>query len=110
MRIVVLILFVGIALAACGAAADPAPPIDPSIPAETPNLEPTQPPADPEVPVGKPPTLDPDLVNPRVEEFDSYLPPRLIGLGGEGLQGIPGSSSYDWAWIDFYPNSEFYSP
>ncbi len=31
-------------------------------------------------------------------------------LGGEGLQGIPGSSSYDWAWNDFYPNSEFYSP
>ncbi len=31
-------------------------------------------------------------------------------LSGEGLQAIPGSSSYDWAWNDFYPNSEFYSP
>jgi hypothetical protein len=30
-------------------------------------------------------------------------------LRGEGLQGIPGSSSYDWAWRDFYPESEFYS-
>ena len=31
-------------------------------------------------------------------------------LSGEGLQGVPGSSSYDWAWRDFYPDSEFYSP
>jgi len=31
-------------------------------------------------------------------------------LRGEALQGIPGTSSWDWAWRDFYPNSEFYSP
>lgn len=31
-------------------------------------------------------------------------------LQGEGLQSVPGSSSYDWAWRDFYPNAEFYSP
>ena len=31
-------------------------------------------------------------------------------LSGEGLQGVPGSSSYDWAWRDFYPDSEFYTP
>lgn len=31
-------------------------------------------------------------------------------LRGEALQGVPGTSSYDWAWRDFYPNSEFYSP
>jgi len=26
--------------------------------------------------------LDPELINPRVEEFESYLPPRLLGLDG----------------------------
>jgi hypothetical protein len=31
-------------------------------------------------------------------------------LIGEGLQGVPGSSSYDWAWLDFFPESEFYAP
>ncbi|GMR10248.1 MAG: hypothetical protein BMS9Abin28_1069 [Anaerolineae bacterium] len=31
-------------------------------------------------------------------------------LRGEALQGVPGTSSWDWAWRDFYPNSEFYSP
>ncbi len=31
-------------------------------------------------------------------------------LRGEALQGVPGSSSYDWAWRDFYPDAEFYSP
>jgi len=31
-------------------------------------------------------------------------------LLGEALQGVPGTSSYDWAWRDFYTNSEFYSP
>ncbi len=80
MRIVIFIA--GLTLAACGAAADPAPPIDLSTPAETPNLEPDQPPADPELPAEKPPTLDPDLVNPRVDDFDSYVPPQLIGLDG----------------------------
>ncbi len=31
-------------------------------------------------------------------------------LRGTALQAVPGSSSYDWAWRDFYPNSEFYTP
>ena len=29
-------------------------------------------------------------------------------LKGEGLQPIPSSSSYDWAWLDFYPESPIY--
>jgi len=37
--------------------------------------------ADPEVPVESA-VLDPGLVNRRVEEFDSYVPPQLIGLDG----------------------------
>jgi hypothetical protein len=31
-------------------------------------------------------------------------------LTGEGLLEIPSLSSYDWAWRDFYPDTEFYSP
>ena len=31
-------------------------------------------------------------------------------LEGEGLQPVPSLSSYDWAWLDFYPNTEFYEP
>ena len=29
-------------------------------------------------------------------------------LKGEGLQPVPSSSSYDWAWLDFYPESPIY--
>jgi hypothetical protein len=29
---------------------------------------------------------------------------------GEVLQQIPGSTSYDWAWQDFYPTAKFYRP
>lgn len=29
-------------------------------------------------------------------------------LKGEGLQAVPGSTSYDWAWLDFYPDTAFY--
>jgi len=29
-------------------------------------------------------------------------------LAGKSLKPIPSLSSYDWAWVDFYPNSEFY--
>jgi hypothetical protein len=38
------------------------------------------------------------------------------GLAVEGplrdsvLQGVPSSTAYDWAWRDFYPDSEFYTP
>lgn len=31
-------------------------------------------------------------------------------LKGESLQPVPGSTSFDWAWLDFYPESAFYSP
>lgn len=31
-------------------------------------------------------------------------------LAGEALQAVPGSSSFDWAWRDFYPEAIFYSP
>jgi hypothetical protein len=31
-------------------------------------------------------------------------------LKGQSLQPVPSSSAYDWAWTDFYPDSEFYSP
>jgi hypothetical protein len=29
-------------------------------------------------------------------------------LSGQGLREIPYVSSYDWAWLDFYPESDFY--
>jgi hypothetical protein len=31
-------------------------------------------------------------------------------LKGESLQPVPSSSSYDWAWADFYPETEFFVP
>jgi hypothetical protein len=31
-------------------------------------------------------------------------------LRGEALQAIPGSTAYDWAWLDFYPDTDFYTP
>ena len=31
-------------------------------------------------------------------------------LKGQSLQPVPGSTSYDWAWEDFYPGTEFYIP
>jgi hypothetical protein len=31
-------------------------------------------------------------------------------LAGESLQPVPSSSAYDWAWSDFYPESEIYQP
>ncbi len=31
-------------------------------------------------------------------------------LKGESLQPIPSSSAYDWAWLDFYPQADFYDP
>ncbi len=39
-----------------------------------------------------------------------------LGLATEGefkgqvLQRIPGLTSFDWAWVDFFPESEFYEP
>jgi hypothetical protein len=31
-------------------------------------------------------------------------------LKGRSLQPVPSSSFYDWAWLDFYPETEFYEP
>ena len=31
-------------------------------------------------------------------------------LMGNALQPIPSSSSFDWAWFDFFPESELYMP
>ncbi len=31
-------------------------------------------------------------------------------LQGEALRPVPSSTAFDWAWLDFYPDSEFYSP
>lgn len=29
---------------------------------------------------------------------------------GELLQEVPYSTAYDWAWVDFYPDTEIYQP
>lgn len=40
----------------------------------------------------------------------------VTGLGLQGplkgafLEPVPSSSAFDWAWLDFYPESEFYGP
>jgi hypothetical protein len=31
-------------------------------------------------------------------------------LQGQSLLGVPSSSAFDWAWLDFYPESDFYQP
>jgi hypothetical protein len=31
-------------------------------------------------------------------------------LQGQALIGVPSSSAFDWAWLDFYPQSNFYRP
>jgi hypothetical protein len=31
-------------------------------------------------------------------------------LKGEALQPVPSSTAFDWAWLDFYPDSEMYTP
>ncbi len=31
-------------------------------------------------------------------------------LGGTALQAVPSLSSFDWAFVDFYPQGEFYTP
>ena len=43
--------------------------------------------------------------------WDPALGLALEGpLKGEVLQPIPGSTAYDWAWLDFYPQAVFYQP
>jgi hypothetical protein len=68
--------------------------------------------------------------NVRVQDANEYEFPQLIPFDGippvydpkfasaadapllddESLQPAPSLSSYDWAWVDFYPDSEFYTP
>lgn len=31
-------------------------------------------------------------------------------LAGSALQPVPSSSSFDWAWLDFYPDAQIYVP
>jgi hypothetical protein len=31
-------------------------------------------------------------------------------LAGEAMRSIPSLTSYDWAWLDFYPESKIYAP
>ncbi|MCP4424535.1 MAG: DUF3179 domain-containing protein [Chloroflexi bacterium] len=31
-------------------------------------------------------------------------------LTGQGLTAVPSMSAFDWAWEDFYPDTEFYNP
>lgn len=31
-------------------------------------------------------------------------------LAGQALQAVPSMSAFDWAWLDFYPNSEIFEP
>ncbi|GMR10247.1 MAG: hypothetical protein BMS9Abin28_1068 [Anaerolineae bacterium] len=84
MRYAGFTLIVGLALAACGATADPVVPVDPGTPAQPSILKPAQPTAEPDAQANLPETAatDPDLINPRVDDFDAYLPSRLIGPDG----------------------------
>ena len=81
-----LFLIAGIVLAACGAvqsAADPEPTVQlPSVDQAASELPAN--PAQPESTVesASMPTVEPDLINPRNYEFESYLPPQLIPLDG----------------------------
>lgn len=43
--------------------------------------------------------------------WDPALGLALEGpLQGEALRPVPGSTAFDWAWLDFYPDTDFYSP
>ena len=81
-----LFLVAGFMLAACGAAqkaAHPAPP-DQSLSVDPAESEPPAIPAQPESTVESASslTVEPELINPRNFEFESYLPPQLIPLDG----------------------------
>ncbi len=81
-----LFLVAGFVLAACGAvqsAADPEPTDQlPSVdPAESEHpANPAQ--SESTLESASVPTVEPDLINPRNYEFESYLPPQLIPLDG----------------------------
>ena len=89
MRIMALFLVAGFVLAACGAARNAAEDIDAAPSDQSPSVDPTEPelPSDPTQPESpevsaSSPTVEPDLINPRNFEFESYLPPQLIPLDG----------------------------
>jgi len=49
------------------------------------------------------------------EDTASRWDPNLLlaisgSVAGKSLQPIPSLSSYDWTWVDFYPESEFFEP
>jgi hypothetical protein len=87
-----LILIAGMALAACGSVSGSEDTADASFPSSALKLQPTQASESAESTdtdratkldvSADPAMLDPDLVNRRVEDFDAYLPPRLIGPDG----------------------------
>ena len=84
MRAAAWLLPVGFVLAACGTPTESrnsriADPLDTAS-----SPEPSILPEEPELPSDtvEQAELDPELINPRVEEFESYLPPRLPGLDG----------------------------
>lgn len=53
-----------------------------------------------------------DLVDEETaSRWDPNLGLALSGpLAGTALQPVPSLSSFDWAWVDFYPDSGFYKP
>ena len=86
MRTMALFLVAGFVLAACGAAQKVADsePTDQSASVDPAESELPPNPAQPESTVESAsiPTVEPDLINPRNYEFESYLPPQLIPLDG----------------------------
>ena len=62
---------------------------------------------------GQVPTFGPDGTRRRDRETGGLWDP-IRGLAvegplrGQGLQRVPGNSSADWAWRDFYPQSTEY--
>ena len=86
MRTMALFLVAGFVLAACGAAQTAA---GPAPPDQSPSVDPAESelpaiPAGPESTVESASilTVEPELINPRNYEFESYLPPQLIPLDG----------------------------
>ena len=89
MRIMALFLVAGFVLAACVAAQMAADDIDSAPPDQSPSVTSSEAelPSNPEqlestVESASIPTVEPDLINPRNFEFDSYLPPQLIPQDG----------------------------
>ncbi len=87
-----LILIAGVVLAACGAARDAAATVGPELSPQSSSPDASEPelpsqasdPEQPESPeeTAEDPTGAPELINPRNDSFEAYLPPRLIGPDG----------------------------